>query len=149
MTSITRSVADAPIWNPTLPPSMRTAAGAPQFACVSLRQTANPRPYFPPTTKPTFFTPGTITTQYADFNRSSGMLWSGVAMISLRTVADSANRSEAVSAHADATVLARLIVSATAETEIKRVMRERENISTLLWCDIGNTTGPEGPPCTA
>src|SRR4051812_30622548 len=79
---------------------MRTAAGAPQFECVSVRHTANPRPYFPPTTNPTFFTPGTITTQYADFNKSSGMLWSGVAMISLSTVADSDSRSCAVSAHA-------------------------------------------------
>ena len=47
-----------------------------------LRQSANPRPYCPPTTKAAFFIPGTTTRQRARVRRPRGMLLSGVAMIS-------------------------------------------------------------------
>ena len=55
MTSMIRSVADPPIWKPTLPPSMRTVPGADQPAPVLLRHDRYPFPYFPPTTKAAVF----------------------------------------------------------------------------------------------
>jgi hypothetical protein len=65
------SVSDAPIWKPTLPPSMRMATGALQP--FGVRQVANPRPYFAPMMKPAFFVPGIRTAHWALFSRSRGM----------------------------------------------------------------------------
>jgi len=63
MTSNTTSVSEAPIWNPTLPPSTCMAAGALQPEPPCLRHTAKPRPNFAPKMNPAFFMPGTTTMQ--------------------------------------------------------------------------------------
>jgi hypothetical protein len=93
ITSSTTSVDETPIWSPKLPPSMRTAPGAPQPVPDCLRHSTNPRPYFPPRTNAAFFTPGTSTMQVAFCSRSCGMERSGVAMISVNNVAASFSRS--------------------------------------------------------
>src|SRR6185436_9073133 len=49
MTNMIRSVDDAPIWKPTLPPSMRTVPGADHPSPLLSRQDTYPFPYFPPT----------------------------------------------------------------------------------------------------
>ncbi len=49
MTNMIKSVEEAPIWKPTLPPSMRTVPGADQPAPLLFRQDKYPFPYFPPT----------------------------------------------------------------------------------------------------
>ena len=97
ITSMMTSVSDPPIWNPTLPPSMRSAPGAPQPPSA-VRHTRKPRPYLAPTMNAPCLTPGTTTTQCAFLSRSSGMPLSGAARTSFRTVADSPSRSAAVSA---------------------------------------------------
>jgi hypothetical protein len=42
MTNMIRSVDEAPIWKPTLPPSMRTAPGADQPLAALVRQETYP-----------------------------------------------------------------------------------------------------------
>src|SRR5580700_4314573 len=93
ITSRTRSVEEIPICKPTLPPSMRTAAGAPQPWPEVLRQVTKPRPYFAATTKPPFFKPGTRTIHALLFNKSCGIDLSGEPMISPNNSAASSNRS--------------------------------------------------------
>ena len=65
MTNMIKSVEEPPIWKPTLPPSMRTVAGADQPAPLLFRQDRYPFPYFPPTTKAAVLSSGTITMQWA------------------------------------------------------------------------------------
>lgn len=105
ITSRTMSVSEAPIWKPTLPPSIRSATGALQP--FGTRQVAKPRPYFAPTMKPAFFMPGTMTAHCASRNRSRGIERSEVAMISWITVFASARRrASAWPAHAAVTLSA-------------------------------------------
>src|SRR5580704_14712630 len=61
-TSMTTSVSEPPIWNPTLPPSTRIAAGADQPTPPGLQHSMNPLPYLAPTMKAPFLRPGTSTT---------------------------------------------------------------------------------------
>src|SRR6266536_345479 len=91
ITNMTTSVSEPPIWKPTLQPSTLTPAGADQPR-PDFRQTMKPRPYFAPTIKAPFFTPGTITTQAALSSKSLGMPLSGEPMISLITRAASSSR---------------------------------------------------------
>lgn len=60
-----KSVDEAPIWKPTLPPSMRTVPGADQPAPLVFRRDRYPFPYFPPTTNAAVLRSGTITMQWA------------------------------------------------------------------------------------
>ena len=62
MTSITSSVSDPPIWNPTLPPSTLSAIGADQLP-PALRHVMKPLPYCAPTTNAPFFRLGTMIAQ--------------------------------------------------------------------------------------
>ena len=71
MIARTTSISAPPIWNPTLPPSIRMPAGADQP--VPVRHDTNPRPNLAPTTKAPFFRPGTIAMHSAFFSRSAGM----------------------------------------------------------------------------
>src|ERR1044071_7910142 len=75
-----------------LPPSMRTVAGADQPEPLLLRHERYPLPYLPPTMKAPVLRLGTITMQCAFSSRSCGIPLSGVAMISEKTDAASANR---------------------------------------------------------
>src|ERR1017187_6559100 len=92
MTSMIRSVSEPPIWKPTLPPSLRTVAGADQPEPLLLRQDRFPFPYFPPTTKAAVLRLGTMTMQYAFSSRSCGIPLSGAAIISEKTDAASPRR---------------------------------------------------------
>ena len=83
ITSMNTSVSAPPIWNPKLPPSTRTAAGADQPTPSLLRQETNPLPYLAPTMNAPFFNPGTITMHCALFSRSCGIDLSGVPITSL------------------------------------------------------------------
>src|ERR1017187_2313648 len=98
ITSITTSVEEPPIWMPKLPPSIRTAPGAPHPVPSWWRHSAKPRPNSAPTTKAAFLSPGTITTHCDLASKSCGIPLSGVLIISEKTVAVAASRSCAVSA---------------------------------------------------
>ena len=119
MTSMIRSVSDAPIWKPTLPPSMRTVPGADQPARVLLRHDTNPFPYFAPTTKAAVFRSGTSTMQWAFSMRSSGMPLSGVAMISDSIVADSPSRLAGSESAASKGVIASVVATVVAIINFK------------------------------
>src|SRR5260370_21499514 len=92
ISSITTSVSDPPIWNPTLPPSTFTPAGADQPRPFWFLHTIKRRPYFAPTVKAPFFTFGTTTAQAALSSKSCGIPLSGVAMISFSTSAAALSR---------------------------------------------------------
>ncbi len=77
------SISVPPIWNPTLPPSIRMPAGADQPA--SVRHETNPRPNLAPTTKAPFFRPGTIATHCAFLSRSAGIARSPIFVTSSNT----------------------------------------------------------------
>src|ERR1017187_9670284 len=98
ITSITTSVEEPPIWMPKLPPSIRTAPGAPHPVPSWWRHSAKPRPNSAPTTKAAFLSPGTMTTHCDLASKSCGIPLSGVLIISEKTVAVAASRSCAVSA---------------------------------------------------
>src|SRR5437660_11484756 len=76
-----------------LPPSIRIAAGGPQPVPPASRQTAKPRPYFPPTPKAAFLRSGTRTMQDAFSRRSCGMERSGVPIISDKRLDEASRRS--------------------------------------------------------
>src|SRR6202521_1609120 len=83
MISMKTSISDPPIWNPTLPPSTRTAPGADQPTPPFLRQETKPLPYLAPMMKAPFLRSGTITMHSALFSRSWGMDFSGMSITSL------------------------------------------------------------------
>src|SRR5262249_20277533 len=86
MKSKTKSVDEPPACKPTLPPLISKTAGADQPDDV--RQLATPRPPDPPMMKPALTTLGNTATHSAFASRSRGIPLSGVAMISVRTLAD-------------------------------------------------------------
>ena len=92
ITSMTRSVDETPIWNPMLPPSMRTVPGADHPRPPALRQDRYPFPYFPPTPHAAVLRPGTMTMQWALARRSSGRPLSGADTTSENTAAASVSR---------------------------------------------------------
>src|ERR1019366_26298 len=73
-------------------------AGAPHPVPSWWRHSAKPRPNSAPTTKAAFLSPGTITTHCDLASKSCGIPFSGVLIISEKTVAAVASRSCAVSA---------------------------------------------------
>ena len=72
-TSRMTSVSDAPIWRPTLPPSIRTLPGALQPVPVAFRHDTYPRPYCPPNPSAALRTPGMTTTHFAFAKKSREM----------------------------------------------------------------------------
>src|SRR5687768_13425681 len=135
ISSMMTSVSEPPIWNPKLPPSMRSAPGAPQPP-PAVRHTRNPRPYLAPTMNAPCLTPGTTTTQCAFLRRSSGIPLSGAARTSCRTVADSLSRSEAVSASR----LVDAIPRHNNRLSIRRMFDPRDHdIATPQYTDNGAT----------
>ena len=72
---------------------MRIAAGGPHPVPPASRQSAKPRPYFPPTPKAAFFEIGYQNDAGAFSSRSCGIDRSGVPMISEKRLAESSSRS--------------------------------------------------------